>query len=142
MSSVVEEHLFLGRGWSFPPEFRKAAEVTKMVEGEEDIYQSLKILMQTALGERIHRYDFGCGISRFVYEEFTLTTQTLLRNTIEKAILRYESRITLEEINFDTTQAKEGIWKIGLQYRVRQTNRRSNRVFPFYLREGTEIKEI
>jgi len=36
---------FLGRGWSFPPTFRAQGRSLDMVESEEDIRQSLQILL-------------------------------------------------------------------------------------------------
>ena len=73
---------FLGKGWSFPPEFRREALPSVMVTEEEDIGQSLHILLATRPGERVHRFDFGCGIYRFVHEEMTVTNQTLLKELI------------------------------------------------------------
>jgi hypothetical protein len=34
---------------------------------------------------------------------------------------------------------KEGILNITLDYTIRQTNRRTNMVYPFYLNEGTDL---
>lgn len=128
---------FLGKGWSFPPEFRREPLPALMVEEEEDIGQSLRILLSTRPGERVHRFDFGCGIHRFVQEEMTVTNRTLLRELIFDAVLMYEPRVTLNEVTFDMERLYDGVLLIGLEYTVRRTNSRSNRVFPFYLREGT-----
>ncbi len=138
----MEDKSFLGRGWSFPPEFRKGAYPTVMVKEEDDIRQSLSILMETTPGERVHRYDFGSGIKQFVFEQMSLTNQTLLRDTIENAVLLFEPRITLNEVRFNLSEAPEGVMYIEMDYTVRHTNRRSNMVFPFYLREGTDIAEL
>lgn len=142
-SKVVENRCmdksFLGKGWSFPPEFRKETLPVGMVDEEEDIRQSLLILLSTRPGERIHRFDFGCGIYRFVHEEMTVTNQTLLKEVIFDAVLMYEPRVTLNEVTFDLEQIYDGILMICLDYTVRRTNSRSNMVYPFYLREGTGI---
>lgn len=129
----------MGKGWSFPPEFRKGVEPTMIAVEEEDIRQSLEILMRTTPGERVHRYDFGCGIRRFVHEEMTLTTQTQMQDVISRAILMFEPRVTLHEVNFDMERIYDGVIMIELDYTVKRTNSRSNMVFPFYLNEGTEI---
>lgn len=134
------EKSFLGKGWNFPPEFRKGVEPTMMAVEEEDIRQSLEILLQTAPGERMHRYDFGCGIRRFVHEQMTLTTQTQMQDVISRAVLMFEPRVTLNEVNLDLEQIHDGVILIELDYTVRRTNSRSNMVFPFYLREGTDIE--
>lgn len=111
-----------------------------MVADEEDIQQSLEILLETAPGERVHRFDFGCGIRRFVHEKMTLTVQTMMKEVIRRAVLMYEPRITLEGIEFDMGREPEGVMDIRLEYTVRATNARSNMVFPFYLREGTDVR--
>lgn len=131
---------FLGKGWAFPPAFSLETGETCMVAEEEDIRQSLNILLSTAPGERIHRFDFGCRVRQFMYESMTLTTQTIMRNMLEKAIVMYEPRITLEHITFDMSREKDGVMYIVLEYVVLKTNRRSNMVYPFYLREGTDIE--
>lgn len=110
-----------------------------MVSEDEDIRQSLHILLDTTPGERVHRYDFGCDLKRFAYEPLSVSTQTLMEDVIRTAILNFEPRITLEEIFFNMEQAAEGILYIELVYTVRSTNTRSNLVYPFYLREGTNI---
>lgn len=137
---VMEDKSFLGKGWSFPPEFDQERGKVRMVAEEEDIKHSLAILLSTAPGERVHRFDFGCGIRQFAYELMTLTTQTIMRNVIEKSVLLFEPRISLERVSFDMSREAEGIMFIVLDYYVLRTNRRSNMVYPFYLREGTDLE--
>lgn len=81
-----------------------------------------------------------CGIRQFAYELMTLTTQTIMRNVIEKSVLLFEPRISLERVSFDMSREAEGIMFIVLDYYVLRTNRRSNMVYPFYLREGTDLE--
>lgn len=134
-----ENRSFLGKGWSFPPEFRRGASLAVMVSEDEDIRQSLHILLATRPGERVHRFDFGCGMYRFVEEEMTVTNRTLLKELIFDTVLMYEPRVTLNEVNFDLERVYEGVLIIELEYTVRRTNSRSNMVFPFYLKEGTSL---
>lgn len=129
---------FLGKGWAFPPKFGDSENVVAMVSGEENIRQSINILLSTTPGERIHRYDYGCPIRQYAFEVMNLTTQTIMKELIEKAIILFEPRITLNKVLFEI-EHEEGIILIHLDYTVRQTNRRSNMVYPFYLNEGTEI---
>lgn len=130
---------FLGKGWSFPPEFGKGVDPTVMAVEEEDIRQSLEILVSTAPGERVHRYAFGCGIRRFVHEPMTLVTQTRMEDVISHAVLMFEPRVTLNGVRFDFERTEEGVVWVELDYTVRRTNSRSNMVFPFYLGEGTDL---
>ena len=58
---------------------------------------------------------------------------------IEKAILFYEPRITLENIDITFENPNDGILHIHLDYTIRKTNTRTNMVFPYYLIEGTNL---
>lgn len=135
----MEKNSYLGKGWSYPPRLDAENKMTVMVEKEENIRQSLWTLLSTSPGERVHRYDYGCPIRKYVFETMDTTTRTLIREEIEKSIILFEPRITLNAVTLDLDQEK-GLMKIKLDYTVRQTNRRSNMVYPFYLNEGTDLK--
>jgi phage baseplate assembly protein W len=70
---------FLGTGWNFPPEFSKRGNVI-MVSAEEDIRQSLFILLSTSPGERVMQPNFGCGLKNQVYENINESTVTILKD--------------------------------------------------------------
>lgn len=137
---MATDKTFLGRGWGFPPEFGKRARSARMAVAEEDINESLRILLATAPGERVMQPAYGCGMKRQVFENINESTVNLIRDSIRRAVLFFEPRITLEDIEMDTSQAYEGLLKIKLVYTVRTTNSRSNMVYPFYFREGTNIR--
>lgn len=134
----MKEKSFLGTGWAFPPELDINNNSVSMVSNEEDIEQSIRTLLSTMPGERIHRFDYGCPIRHYAFEIMTLTTQTIMKETIARAIVLFESRISLNKITLEIMQL-EGMILINIDYTIRQTNRRSNMVYPFYLNEGTEI---
>jgi phage baseplate assembly protein W len=130
---------FLGTGWSFPPEFSKRGSV-KMVSAEEDIRQSLLILLSTTPGERVMQPSFGCGLKSKVYENINESSVTILKDMIKRAILFFEPRVVLESINADSSESYEGRLNFLIQYRVISTNTRHNIVYPFYFREGTDVQ--
>ena len=133
---------FLGVGWSFPPEFHKHADTlgVKMGADEEDIGESLRLLLSTRPGERVMQPDYGCGLHAMVFESIDESTVTELKDIIERAVLFYEPRITLEKIDMNTEDEMEGRLKIQLNYTVRRTNTRSNIVYPFYYLEGSQVR--
>ncbi len=133
---------FLGVGWSFPPEFHRhaAALGVKMVAEEVDIAESLGILLATSPGERLMQPSYGCGLHAMVFEKINESTITRLRDLIERAVLFFEPRITLEGIDVNTEDALDGVLKIQLNYRVRKTNSSSNIVYPFYYLEGSQVQ--
>jgi len=131
---------FLGTGWSFPPVFSQASKDVQRVGEDDDILQSLYILFSTTPGERLLQPTYGCNLKAMVFENITENTMTEIRDIIEKAVLFFEPRIDLNSVDVDTEQIKNGILRILLNYTVRATNTRSNMVYPFYFREGTNIQ--
>lgn len=130
---------FLGTGWSFPPEFSIRAGV-RMVSADEDIRQSLHIVLGTAPGERVMRPAFGAGIRQQLFENINETTITILKDAIGRAILFYEPRVKVQAIVADTTQAVEGRLDFSIDYLVISTNTRHNIVYPYYCLEGTDVQ--
>ena len=134
------EESFLGIGWSFPPEFNKETKSIQMVSAIEDINQSLHILLNTKLGERIMLPNYGSSLSDFVFEGLNMSTRTYIVDRVKMAILYNERRIELDKIDFDQSRIIEGEVLMIVHYTVRLTNSRGNMVYPFYINEGTELK--
>ena len=127
---------FIGTGWSFPPAFSTNQCGALLVSQVHDIEESLRILLATTPGERVMQPSYGCGLQRMVFETLNESSLTELRSTIEKAVLFFEARITLDEVSFDTEDTVLGVLHIHLHYTVRTTNSRYNMVYPLYLQEG------
>lgn len=135
----VSDTSFLGRGWSFPPCFDKNQKKVLLVEDETDIQQSLMILLTTQLGERVMNHDYGAGLEAMLFEPLTTNLKTYMTDVIKSAILRYESRIDLDDVEMDDSGELEGRVLITVNFTIKATNSRSNIVFPFYKNEGTNI---
>ena len=106
------------------------------VEYEEDIRQSIRIILETAPGERVMRPNFGCGIHNLVFSALDSTTLQLIRSSVEEALRRCEARIDVLGVNVDESATAEGQLLVQVEYRVRRTNQVGNLVWPFYFREG------
>ncbi len=127
---------FLGRGWTMPVEIDPRTGLVASVAYEEDIRQSILIILETSPGERVMRPNFGCGIHELVFTALDSTTIQLIRSTVEEALRRCEARIDVLEVNVDETATSEGKLLVEIEYRVRKTNQVGNLVYPFYFREG------
>ena len=134
-----ENQSFLGRGWSFPPEFSKESRSVKMLEDEVDIKSSLQILLSTRLGERIMVPGYGCNLEELLFSPLNLTLKTYVIDLIKTAILYHEPRIDVKKIDIDPANELNGVLLINIDYIIRSTNSRMNLVFPFYKEEGNEI---
>jgi phage baseplate assembly protein W len=130
------ENSFLGTGWSFPPAFDKTSGTVKMVSNEEDIAQSLQILLSTRPGERVMLPQYGCNLDVFMFESITTTLVAYVKELIQTAILYFEPRINLDLITINTDSIVGGVILIELEYTILASNSRFNFVYPFYLNES------
>ena len=132
---------FLGTGWGFPPTFSKNTLEVGMLSDEEDIQNSLEILLSTRQGERVMLHKYGCNLDEMVFEPMTTTFKTYIKDMIQTAILYYEPRIDVKKITLDDSRDAEGVILVIIEYVVRSTNSRYNFVYPFYKNEGTQVKK-
>jgi phage baseplate assembly protein W len=135
-----DENTFLGRGWSFPPTFRKGENGVEMVDEEEDIKQSLNILLSTIKGERIMVPDYGSNMEELIFEPLTVSFSKRIAVALERAILFYEPRIKTDDIRF-RQDTEEGLVELSIDYTIIATNSRRNIVYPYYKNEGTDITQ-
>ena len=134
---------FLGSGWSFPPKFEMDSSTINIVSEEEDIRQSLYLLLSTVPGERITNPTYGCDLHSMIFNPISSSTRVLMKEIIETAILDWEPRIEIEEIEInDKDEQEKGVVYISLFYTIRKINVRTNIVYPFYKNEGTDIVEV
>lgn len=132
-----QEKAFLGTGWAFPPGLDDKGKI-RLVSLEEDVRQAILIIIQTVLGERVMRPDFGSGLHNLVFEPVNRTTMALVQNTVERALIDWEPRIEINNLEVTTDQSQRNTLEINLLYTVRATNTQFNLVFPFFLLEGGE----
>lgn len=86
--------------------------------------------------------EYGCGINKLLFEPVSTTLFTKIKDLIEQAIVRFESRIKLDDVKIHYDQKLDDVIYISLDYTIRAINTRENLVYPFYGLEGTNIKEI
>jgi phage baseplate assembly protein W len=127
---------FLGRGWAMPVALDPRTGLVASVAYEQDIRESILIILETAPGERVMRPNFGCGIHELVFAVVDSKLLQQVRSTVEEALRRCEARIDVLAVNVDEAATIEGKLLVEIEYRVRKTNQLDNLVFPFYFREG------
>lgn len=122
---------FLGVGWGFP--FELAGGDVRMAAYEESIRQAIRIILETARGERVMRPDFGCGLHERVFAVNDSTTHGAVTDDVREALLQWEPRIEVLRVTVAADGAEENVLRISISYRVRATDNRFNLVYPFYL---------
>jgi len=136
----IDENSFLGRGWSFPPVFTRGDHGVQMVDEEEDIKQSLIILLSTIKGERVMQHDYGANMQDLLFEPLNVSFAQRMSGQIERAILFFEPRIKTDDITYRQDN-ENGLVEIRIDYTIIATNNRRNIVYPYYLNEGTDISQ-
>jgi len=132
---MLDPKSYLGRGWSFPVRLHDKEGTILFSEYEQDIRESIWIILSTAKGERVMRPDFGCGIHDLVFEVINTTTLTEIQTQVEDALALFESRIDVVQVTADSGGGVDGQLRISIDYVIRGTNNQLNLVYPFYIKE-------
>ena len=131
---------FIGHGWRFPiiPDETGGLGYTS---GDENVEQSLRILLLTEIGQRVMRSDFGTRAPRLVFSPGSVQYLRLLESTVRDAVIEWEPRVELQDVRAeaDPDPDQEERVIVSISYRVRATNTSNNIVFPFYLNKVEQI---
>ncbi len=123
---------FLGVGWAFPLAVDASADFELAVY-EEDIRQSILIILGTNPGERVMRPTFGAGLSDFLFAPMNATTFASVRLQVQEALVDWEPRIIVQDVTVTPDPVETRVLSISATYQVRATNTVQNLVYPFYL---------
>ena len=106
-----------GQGLSFPPRVGADGRLA-WSEGEDNVRESIRVLLLTEPGERLLREDFGCGLRRFLFEPNTVTTRQLIRERVVKAIGRWEPRVKVDDVTIETDPDNPRLVGINIFFRL------------------------
>lgn len=87
-----------GQSMAFPPRIGADGRFA-WSEGEQNIRESIGVILKTEPGERIGVPDFGAGLGRFLFEPNEPATHARIRDAIMRVLGRWERRIQLEEVD-------------------------------------------
>jgi len=112
-----------GRSLSFPP---RVGSDGRMVwsSGEQNIRESIRLILMTDPGERLRRPDFGGGLQPLLFEPNTASRHRLLQDRIQAALTRWEPRITVESIQVGIDPENREGAIVTLNYRLVATQAR------------------
>jgi phage baseplate assembly protein W len=133
------DHHFLGSGWSFPVTFSAGNHELNLSAYEENINESIDIILQTRYGERCMEGGFGGGLQQFIFKKMDETLKGEITEAVNYALMYNEPRITVTNVDVQFTDIRGGAVEIFVTYVYNMTNTRHNYVFPFYINEGTNL---
>jgi len=90
----------IGRGISFPPRLGPDGRLAWSA-GEQNVRESIRVILMTELGERLRRPDFGAGLTGYLMEPNTVTTRRQIQDRILKALALWEPRIEVESVRVE-----------------------------------------
>lgn len=126
---------FIGKGWRFPILPGPTGGLA-WSEADENVEQSLRLLLLTRVGERVMRGGFGSRLGDMVFRPGSDQNLRAIEREVSSVILASEPRVEVLDVvaEADTVDATQ--ITVSLAYRVRRTNTRESLVFPFYLVRG------
>ncbi len=106
-----------GQGLSFPPRVGADGRLV-WSSGEENVRESIRLILMTEPGERLMREGFGCGLRRFLFEPNTATTRALIRTQIMRSIGEWEPRVQIEAVDVDPDPDEPRMVNVSLTFRL------------------------
>ncbi|HMV65745.1 MAG TPA: GPW/gp25 family protein [Myxococcota bacterium] len=110
---------FLGRGWAWPLRFDPATGAVATSAAEDNIRESMTLVLGTRPGERQMMPDFGCRIHELVYTPNTQANASLVAYHVRAALQRWEPRIDVLDVKAEPTPG--GKVQVQVRYRVKST---------------------
>ena len=127
----------LGKGWRFPVSVNLTGGVSSSAF-EENVRQSIFIILGTAPGERINRPDFGCRIHDLMFAPNNPMTAARAEIYCEEAIYKYEPRVDSVKVRATQNPGQPNVLDLKVEYVISTTNVPRNLVFPFYLQDPND----
>lgn len=116
---MTPSNLF-GQGLGFPPRVAADGRLA-WSRGEDDVRQSMRLILLTEPGERLMREDFGCGLERFLFEPNIPATHQRIRDAIQRNLTRWEPRIGIDEVRIEADPEDPRSARITILFRLRAT---------------------
>jgi len=82
--------------------------------------QNFKMLILTNPGERVMYPEYGVGITRYLFENFTNNTYTQIDNRLREQVKIYMPYINIVEVNFNGSDDSRNTLGIRIMYTIPQ----------------------
>jgi Bacteriophage baseplate protein W len=104
-----------------------------MVADDLAIRQSIYVIINTVPGERVMRPDFGCEIHSLIFWPANHQTAAIAERYVREALLRWEPRIDVKEVEVTAGTADRGELFIKVTYSLKGEHDSRSLVYPYYL---------
>jgi phage baseplate assembly protein W len=131
----LPDRKILGIGWRFPVRIDARGGLS-FSSFEQNVQESIWIILATARGERQMLPRFGCGMHDFVFAPNNSATLAEVAQTARDALTEWEPRIDVLSVRAEATAEEPEKLLLRVDYRLRSNNSFQNLVYPFFIREG------
>lgn len=121
----------IGVGWGFPMGVDARGGI-RLARSDNDIEESIRLILTTVPGERRMRPEFGCGIHEFVFAPMDPTTFGMINYHVTDALGRWEPRIDVMSVDSRPAPDLDGCVLVEVRYTIRATGDERSLVYPFY----------
>src|ERR1700748_427977 len=97
----MQRQNIFGQGPGFPPRVGADGRLA-WSEGEDNVRESIRLILLTEPGERLMREEFGCGLRRYLFEPNTATTRALIKERIQNSLTRWEPRVRVDDVSVES----------------------------------------
>lgn len=122
---------FRGTGWKFPI-LPGPDGALSYVSDDENVAQSMYLLLKTVAGERATRPTFGTTVADTLFHGDSEYVLRNMEQVINDAVREWEPRVELESVSATRDSHDEASVSVLVAYRVLRTNTKRNLVFPYY----------
>jgi len=88
---------------------------------EQSVAQQIRVILQTRPGEQLMHPTWGAGLENFLHEPNTLTTHRRIRDLVSTSLVRWETRIIVDDIAVSTPNDDATQVRVEIAYRLRRT---------------------
>ncbi len=136
MSNTTDRQAFLGRGIGFPLRLDPRGGLA-LTSPEQDIAESIRIILSTRPGERVMRPEFGCRAHDLLFAPRNAQTEALMQQYVAEALAMWEPRIDVLAVNVSMEDGLDGGLYVEVEYQIKATHDERSIVYPFFI-EGAE----
>jgi hypothetical protein len=133
----MADRSYLGKSWRFPVAINLTGGLSSS-QLEENVRESIFIILGTAPGERVKRPQFGCRIHDLMFDPNNVITAARSEYYCEEALLKYEPRLEDVTCKAEPHSSEPNRLDIRITYKIIGQTHEKNLVYPFYLRRPDE----
>lgn len=133
MAEDIRNREFIGQGLNWPLQLNAQGGVA-MSQGQMEIEQSIRIILETIPGERVMRPEFGCRVWELMFAPRNAATEAQLIEYVHEALRMWEPRIDVTAVEIlRNTSYDDSVILTDIRYQIKNTHDERSIVYPFYI---------